>query len=110
VEEDTRDVVGVKIKYEFLEVIKKRRVEPDTLFEFAFPIDGGISKLENQSYSLYDEKEIVCSPEHCMALDELMSQQMYLLLEFAHQEVGEPLLLTQIKCSAPHDSFLTDCL
>jgi hypothetical protein len=110
VEEDTRDVVGVKIKYELLEIIEKRKVEPDTLFDFAFPNDGGISKLEDQSYSLSGEKEIVCSPDQCAALDELMSQQMYLLLEFTHQEDDEPLLLTQIKCSAPYDSFDTDCL
>ncbi|MES9864792.1 MAG: DUF4377 domain-containing protein [Candidatus Thiodiazotropha sp. LLP2] len=109
VEEDTGDVDGVTTKYELLEVIEKSRVEPNTLFEFAFPIDGGISKLEDQSYSLSGEKEIVCSPEHCTALDELMNQQMYLLLEFTHQEDDEPLLLTQIKCSAPYDSIDTDC-
>jgi hypothetical protein len=110
VEEDTRDFVGVTTDYELLEVVEKRRVESATLFDFAIPLHGHISKSDDQSYTLSDEKEFVCSSEHCAALDELMSQEMCMLLEFAHQEDGEPLLLTQIKCSAPYDSFDTDCL
>ncbi|MES9867857.1 MAG: DUF4377 domain-containing protein [Candidatus Thiodiazotropha sp. LLP2] len=106
VKEDTRDVDGVHIQYELLEVVEKRRVESSTLFDFAIPLHGHVSKSDDQSYSLSGEKEIVCSPEHCAALDVLMSQQMYLLLEFTHQEDGEPLLLTQIKCSAPRNSLI----
>ncbi|MCG8070216.1 MAG: DUF4377 domain-containing protein [Candidatus Thiodiazotropha taylori] len=110
VEEDTRDVDGMITEYKLLEVIEKRRAEPATLFDLVVPLHGYINKLEDQVYSLSDEKEIVCSPEHCIVLDELISQQMHMLLEFTHQEDGEPLLLTQIKCSAPRDSFLADCL
>lgn len=110
VEEDTRDVDGVTVDYELLEMIEKRSVEPSTLFDFATPLHGSISPSDDQSYFISGEKEFVCSPENCMALDELMSQQMDLLLEFTHQDDGEPLLMTQIKCSAPYDSFRTDCL
>jgi hypothetical protein len=64
------------------------------------PGDSPISKSDDQNYYLYNEKEFLCGAEHCMTLDTLLKQQMYTLLEFSHQEEdGEPLLLTQIKCS-----------
>jgi hypothetical protein len=105
------DLVANSPRYTLLEVIEKERVAPNTLFDIAIPRHSYIYTSDDNKYYLSEEKEFICSDENYAALDTLISQKTDILLEFSHQAQSDaPLLLTQIKCSAPAESFDEDCL
>ncbi len=69
-----------------------------------------VSSKEN-TYTLFDDKEITCLATVCFELDTLISTDKAVLLELKHQSpASEPLDLIKIKCNAPKDTFLKDCL
>jgi hypothetical protein len=100
-------------EYTLLELLDKEAVGPDYLFDLhVLTGRNDITKREDGSYyySRHDSKDFVCSPEICSALDSLIEQGLGIRLEMRYQESPEdPMVLTQIKCSALFENYNDDC-
>ena len=69
-----------------------------------------VSSKDN-TYKIFDDKEITCLPAVCAELDTFISTDKAVLLELKHQSpTSKPLDLIKIKCNAPKNTFLKDCL
>ena len=68
---------------------------------------GLIRKRSEGNYEIYNEITMACL-NNCDALDSLIEQDMAILLEITLQE--EQFVLSQVKCSASRDSFMSACL
>ena len=85
---------------------------------FEISVSSGIIKShikkvssKDNTYKLFDDKEITCLAGVCAKLDTLISTDKAVLLELKHQSpASKPLDLIKIKCNAPKNTFLKDCL
>jgi hypothetical protein len=98
--------------YTLIDLLEKEAVGPDYLFDLHV-VTGQMEIIKEEgiySYSSYPIKEFVCSPEICSALDSLIEQELNVRLEMRYQDSPEdPMVLTQIKCSAPYENYNDDC-
>jgi hypothetical protein len=99
-------------KYTLINLLEKEMVGPNYLFDLHVVTDRWdiTKRSESYFYGRIDQKEFVCSPEVCAALDSLIEQKMDILLEMKYQESPDaPMVVTQIKCSAPFENYVNDC-
>ena len=100
------------IKYTLLEVIEKTKETTVSLFDISVSRATGLLVKESENtYNIYNEKNVECIDSDCEIIDSLIVQDMAILLEFKHQiDTERPLKLTQIKCSSSRESFRDSCL
>ena len=98
-------------KYTLLEVLSKELEPVTTTFDMAASRASGL--VVNKStgiYELYGEKEFSCTTQQCASIDSLITQDLAILFEFTHSAtLSEPMQLSQVKCSAPRESFRASC-
>ena len=99
-------------RYTLIESLEKKRVSVDTTFDISIEHPSNIIVTDTpEIYVMYDEKELICDEVECASITSLKSQEMAMLLEFLHDEIkSSPLVLNQIKCSAPRESYRESCL
>lgn len=99
-------------RHTLLEVIEKQQTSPDVRFDVRINASGEfMKKTSATTYAMHDDKEVTCSPSDCAYIDYAIAQNYGVLFEANHQTLAmDPLLITQIKCSAAMDSFLESCL
>ncbi len=100
------------LKYTLLSVLEKQQEPATTLFDVsASRATGLITKVSDGLYRIYDDKDFSCTPTQCATVDTLIVQDLGVLLEVSHNpDPAQPLVLSQVKCSAARASFNDSCL
>jgi hypothetical protein len=99
--------------YTLLNVVDKTFVGTDLLFDIhVSPVNHHDPYKRDEHLYVFDEKEFICDPDICSVIDSLIEQELDILLEMRYQESPtQPMLVTQVKCSAPPGiEFRNDCL
>ena len=103
-------------KYTFKKQTKKEPASTVQTFEISVS-EGSLTTLikkvptKTNTYKIFEDKEIECLPDICANLDQFIATDNAVLLELKHQiPATKPLDLVKIKCNAPKDKFLRDCL
>jgi hypothetical protein len=105
------NVVGSTTRYLLLDILEDSTVDSETLIDLSIYPHHPLEQISDQLY-LYDQREITCRPTECSVINTLQDQDLNILLEVKYQEsLSDPLLVTQIKCSASSISdYNNDCL
>lgn len=102
-------------KYTFKEEVAKTQVSDLTIFELTIsraPTADLINKVSDDTYRLYNEKNLQCTTTtQCDTIASLITQDVAILFTAHHDSnPDKPLQLSEIKCSAPRETFERDCL
>jgi len=103
-------------KYTYKKEIQKSLVSTIKAFEISIshsPTTNYIKEVsgKDNTYKIFDEKDIICSPDICAELNQLTTDNKAILMELKHQApASKPLDLIKIKCSADISKFKKDCL
>lgn len=97
--------------YSFAEVLSKTKESSETVFDISVSESERFVKLSENIYQLYNDQTVQCSAPLCSILDDLLIQKMAMLIELKHAEqADQPMMLSQIKCSAAEVAFSEACL
>lgn len=97
--------------YSLAEVLSKTKEPAETIFDISVSEPERFVKLSENIYQLYNDQTVQCDAALCSALDDLLIQKMSVLIELKHAEKeDQPMMLSQIKCSASEVAFADACL
>lgn len=99
-------------RYQLLTVLQQLPESDQTLFDVSVSRASGlIERVGERQYRIYGDKDMTCQQAVCDSIDSLIAQDQAMLIEVHHQEdVTQPLVVTQVKCSASRDDFISACL
>ncbi|WP_419812798.1 DUF4377 domain-containing protein [Bacterioplanoides sp.] len=97
--------------YSLVEVLSKTKEPAETVFDISVSESERFVKLSENIYQLYNDQTVQCDAALCSILDDLLIQKMAMLIELKHAEqADQPMMLSQIKCSAAELAFAEACL
>lgn len=102
---------GSSRSYRLVRILSQANVAPGTLFDVAIRESAGIrATADRNTYEIHSQQLIECATADCQMIESFIAQQFAIRMEFRHADVaGGPIVLTQIKCAAPRDTFEVDC-
>ena len=102
---------GSSRSYRLVRIVSESDAPPGTLFDLAIRESSGIRDTADRNiYEIHFQRLIECATADCQMIESFIAQQFAMRMEFRHADVaGGPLVLTQIKCAAPRESFDVDC-
>ncbi|MDJ0911299.1 MAG: DUF4377 domain-containing protein [Woeseiaceae bacterium] len=102
---------GPSRTYRLVRILNEADVPAGTLFDLAIRESSGIRATADRNiYEIHFQRLIECATADCQMIESFIAQQFAIRMEFRHADVaGGPLVLTQIKCAAPRESFNAAC-
>ncbi len=98
--------------YRLVSILNQTPAPAGTLFDLDIRDSNGIRATATPDvYEIHFQQLMECAPADCQMIESLVAQEMGVRIEFRHADLpGGAIVLTQIKCAAPRETFDIDCL